>query len=312
MDVIRCSIAGINNVVATMGTAVTKNQALLLKKMASDIIICFDNDEAGSRATLACADELISAGVIPKIVRLEDFDPDDYIQKYGKEKFINKIENPMSVMDFKLSYFKNQTDISNTNDMADYVNNIIKELTKINDEVLRELTIKKISKETSLEESFLRDKLKKFDNKKLPIIETKSIKLNKYIMAEKQLIYYMLRSTDVIKMYNKKITYMPTDRYRLLASDISFYHREFNTIDIADFISYINDKPDLMTALGEIEIQNLNEDINLEQIEDYINVIKEYNIKYQCARLEKQMKKETDPKEKAKILEEIIALKKMQ
>ena len=72
MDVIRSHASGIKNTVATMGTAITKSQAMLIKKMASDVIICFDGDDAGARATMACSNELMNIGLVPKIVRLEN------------------------------------------------------------------------------------------------------------------------------------------------------------------------------------------------------------------------------------------------
>ena len=88
MDVIRCYTKDIKNVVATMGTAITKNQAMLIKKLTADVIICFDGDDAGARATLACSNELMNIGVVPKIVRLENnMDPDDYIRTYGVNRF---------------------------------------------------------------------------------------------------------------------------------------------------------------------------------------------------------------------------------
>ena len=71
MDVIRAYTVDVKNVVATMGTAVTKNQALLIKKMAKEVILLFDGDEAGAHATMACSNELERIGVIPKAVRLK-------------------------------------------------------------------------------------------------------------------------------------------------------------------------------------------------------------------------------------------------
>ena len=195
MDVIRASTINIKNTVATMGTAVTKEQALLIKRMAKEIILCFDGDEAGAKATMACADELIKIGVIPKVIRLEDnMDPDEYITKYG-EDFKRKIENPMSIMDFKLQYLKQGKNLSNTTDEAKYVNEAIKEIKKIDDDILRELTIKKIIEETGLEESIIRSKITN-ENKKItpkPKTVTKT-KIDKYEIAQRNLIYYMLRN----------------------------------------------------------------------------------------------------------------------
>ena len=95
MDVIRASTVGISNCVATMGTALTKQNATLLKKMADNIILCFDGDKAGEEATTSAINVLKEIDVNPKVVRLEEnLDPDEYILKYGQEKFQNKLNNP--------------------------------------------------------------------------------------------------------------------------------------------------------------------------------------------------------------------------
>ena len=101
MDVIALHMVGIYNVVASMGTAITKEQAKLLKKLSTNIILCFDGDDAGNKATLSCSKELNEIFVTPKIVRLPDrLDPDEYFKKYGVDKFIEYIDSPLSFLDY--------------------------------------------------------------------------------------------------------------------------------------------------------------------------------------------------------------------
>ena len=167
MDVIRSYSVGITNVVATLGTAFTKEHANLIRRLANNIIICFDGDKAGAKATMACGDLLLSFGIIPKVVRLEEnLDPDEYVLKYGKDKFLDKINNPISIMDFKLSFLKNDKDMTQTVDKAKYASEVIEQLNKIDDEILREITLKKLSQETDLDVEFLKDKLIKRDQGK--------------------------------------------------------------------------------------------------------------------------------------------------
>lgn len=309
MDVIRAYTIGINNTVATMGTAVTKNQALLIKKMARDVVLCFDGDQAGAKATMACAELFSDIGVNVKVVRLEEnLDPDEYILKYGREKFISKIENPINVMDFKLSYLKNNKDFSNPNDVADYVNKVIDDLNKIDDDVLRELTLKKISNESGLEIDFLRSKLTDVKKEDVLYLKKESKKITKYEKAEKNLIFYMLKHPEVIKLYDKKITYMPDENYRILAREISYFYKKFGYINIADLISSINNE-ELIKLIGQIEMLNLKETYTIEEIDDYINTIWEYNAKFEINSLKEKIKRETNPLEKAKLAQKIVELK---
>lgn len=310
MDVIRAYTVGIKNVIATMGTAVTDIQAHLIKRMAKEIILCFDGDEAGAKATMACSNELIKIGVTPKVIRLEDnLDPDEYIQKYGKEAFERKINNPISVMDFKLSYLKSDKDLNSNVDKAQYINELIAELNKIDDDILKELTIKKVATELDIDDNLIRRHLDKKEVKPIkkniqPIITTK------YEKAESSLVYYMLKSPEVISMYNNKVTYIPTKEYRLLAREISAFYKHFGFINEADFIDYIECEPELMATINKVNKNNSKETYTLEEIEDYIDVIKDYNIQEEIKRLTNKMKDLTDPLDKAKIAEEIVGLKK--
>ncbi len=310
MDVIRAHIIGIDNVVATMGTAVTKTQANLLKRMAKNVVLCFDGDAAGAKATLACSNELLSLGISPNVVRLdEELDPDDYIKKYGKEQFVLKINNPMNIMDFKLSYLKNNKDFTNSVDVAKYVNEIIMELSKIDDEILREITLKKISEEAKLDINFLRSKL---DYKEIKVETIKPIveqKVSKYQKAERNLLFYMLKYQEVIKMYNKNITYMPTENYRTLARYISNFYKTYDYIGVADLLSFLDGHEELIKVVGEIEALNLKEMYNQDEIDDYINVIREYNINYVREKLKEKMHAELDPLKKAAIGQEMLDLK---
>ena len=311
MDVIRAYTVGIKNVIATMGTAVTETQAHLIKRMAKDIILCFDGDEAGAKATMSCTNELLKIGVTPKIIRLEDdLDPDEYIQKKGKDAFQRKIDNPISVMDFKLSYLKQGKDLTSSVDQAKYISEIITELNKIDDDILKDLTIKKVATEMNIDEELIR---KHLETKPKPIIASKpkpQIQNDKYEKAESALIYYMLKSPEVITMYNNKVTYIPNKEYRQLAREISSFYKNFGFINEADFIDYLECDEELMKTISKINMENTKEEYTLEEIEDYIRVIKDYNVKEEIKRLTNKMKTLTDPLDKAKIAEEIVGLKK--
>ena len=312
MDVIRAYTVGIENVIAMMGTAVTDVQASLIKRMAKEIILCFDGDEAGAKATMACSNELLKIGITPKVIRLEDnLDPDEYIQKYGKEAFQRKIDNPISLMDFKITYLKSGKDLTTSTDQAKYISEIISELNKIDDDILKELTIKKVATELNIDDSLIKKHLVQSPKPIMPIKKAKkSPVMDKYEKAESALVYYMLKSPEVITMYNNRVTYIPEKEYRSLAREISAFYKNFGFIDEADFIDYVECDPELMATISKINKTNTKDTYTLEEIEDYINVIKAYNVQEEIKRLTDKMKNLTDPLDKAKIAEEIVGLKK--
>ena len=134
--------------------------------------------------------------------------------------------------------------------------------------------------------------------------------MDKYEAAERNLIYYMLRSPEVIKIYNNKVTYMPTEEYRLLAREIKMFYKDYGFIKEADLIDYIECDEDLVKTISKVENANLKENYSLEEIEDYIKTIKDYNVKNEINRLTKKMKETLDPLKKAEIAQKIIDLKK--
>ena len=119
----------------------------------------------------------------------------------------------------------------------------------------------------------------------------------------------MLENTEVIKMYNNKVTYMPKKEYRMLAREISLFFENNGYIDVSDLIDYIEGEEELSKTIGKVEKANLKKYTN-QEIEDYINVIKDYNIKTETKRLKEQINEEIDPFRQALIAQKIIDLKK--
>lgn len=314
MDVIRAYTVGIKNVVATMGTAVTKNQALLIKRMAKNVVLCFDGDSAGGKATMSCSEVLATIGVIPKVVRLEEnLDPDEYIIKYGKDAFLNKLDNPINIMDFKLNYLKEKKDLSNQVEYSNYIKEMLLELVKTDDDILISLTLNKISEESKLSVEFLEKQLnslkgeKKIEEK--PIINKAPIhKKNKYEIACQNLLYYMMTDSKVINKYISNNVYMPILKYQILAREICHFYNNNNYISQADMFTVLQNN-DLIHTLEEITSLSLKDNFSDEEIDDYIHVIYQYNVEEQTKKLKLELKKEMNASKKALIAQKIMDLR---
>ena len=310
MDVIRAYTIGVTNVVASMGTAITRNHANLLKKLAPNIILLFDGDAAGEKATLSCIDELANVGVTPKIVRLEeDLDPDDYIRKYGKERFMEKLNNPMNVMDFKMQHMRFNRNLNDPVELAKYINECLGELNRIDDDILRELTLKKLVNESGIDENLLRSKLVKKEVKKEKVVRVEP-RYNKYEKEERNLLYYMLNSVSAIKKYMKKVVFLPDDNYRTLANKIRYFYEEHNNkFDVADFYTYIsrNDNEELIKILDSV--LNMSGTITDEKIDASLEAITGFNLERERNRIEKEIGTEIDLSAKKEKLNKLVELK---
>ena len=317
MDVIRASTVGINNCIATMGTALTKQNANLLKRTASSIILCFDGDEAGEEATTKAIEIFKEIDVVPKVVRLEEnLDPDEYILKYGYDKFKYKLDNPQSAIEFLMEQHKSGKNLTDAYDITKYINESINDLVHVDDEILVDLTLKKLSDEYKVDYDILKDRYLKLCNK-----EAKNTKVNNAIkvsdnkklsqidLASMRLLYYMLRDDKLIEEVSEKVTFFPNNLIRSLASEMIYYYHKYGTLKVADFISYINDNEAESKLLSEILSMKLSDEYNPEEIEDYIKVVNDYPVKRKIKELNEKLKEETDPLKQASILSEIMTLK---
>ena len=148
MDVISLQQRGIPNVVAPLGTALTQQQGWLLRKNSEQIVLSFDSDEAGLQAKIRALDILQNMGCDIRVLQIDGAkDPDEYIVKYGNARFKNLIDKALSIIEFKVKLLKQNLNLENTNDKIKFLNEIAKLISKIDNNIEREIYIENIAKE---------------------------------------------------------------------------------------------------------------------------------------------------------------------
>lgn len=314
MDVIRLYSIGVKNVVALMGTSLTKEQTTLIKRTSTNIILMLDGDNPGKKAIVNVGQILEEENLRVNVVALpEDLDPDEYILKYGKERFINLLNSPLEYSEFKINYLKEGKDLTKIDEQSSYVNEVLQELSNIDDDIKKELILKKLEKEFNLDIEFLRNKLQNM--KKSGKIETlkkpddvKVIKLDKYQKATYAILNEMLNNYNAIKTYEKRLNYLPYETARYLANEIIYYSKHEKDFVLADFITQVSDKEELALYLKEV-LKYDNEVVSMASFDDYIKVIEEYKSNQEIKRLKELMKKEVDQEKKALIADKIRLVK---
>ncbi len=315
MDVIRASTIGVNNCIATMGTALTRDHKSIIKNMTNNVVLCFDGDSAGEKATISAIELLEDTGIDIKIVRLpNDMDPDEYIIKEGKDSFLYQISNATNLIDYKMELLKKNKDFGNIKDISSYVNSALKELVYEKDDIVVELNLKKLANSFDIDYDNLvnkYEKLKNDNNNKDSYVKVNKPKkvYNRYGQAECYLIYYMLKDEKVINMVEKRVGYFPDKNIRELSNEIIYYFHKYGIINVADFISYISSRNEILNTLKEILAMNIKEDFLIDEIEDYIFVINEYHKEVKINDLNKKLKEEKDPLKQAKISLEIMKIR---
>mgnify|MGYP001623944502 FL=1 len=319
MDIIRASTIGVKNTVATMGTALTSDHIKDIRRLSNNIILCFDGDDAGIKATLSAGEAFSLENIEVKVIELTDGDdPDTYILKNGKEAFLSLINNAIYFSDFKIKALSNNYNFLSSEDKANYIHDVLEETVKIKDTIRVEIILKDLAKKFEIGYNTLEKSFQELKNSKInkqpdeilsPLKLTPKVKKDKYQKASLSIIYYMLNNPLVIDKVERENLVFPTEALRALYCEIVYFYHKYGFINEADFYTYLTDKQELINLLNEVLVLDLKPDINDEELYDYVNVIREYNLTNAIKRLETKIKETTDQTLQIKYAEEIRKLR---
>lgn len=306
MDVISLYQAGITNVVATLGTALTENQAKLLMKYCREILICYDSDEAGQKATRRAIDIINSVGGKSRVIEMRGAkDPDEYIKSNGVEMFRSLVESAPTSSDYLIRNERRKFNLETEEGKIGYVSSAVDSLKGVRDGVEVDAYIHRISKETGISVDAIYAEHKKkaieYKNEKDRIIRPPTIS----VVSTQKHSTTKLEETEILLLSlcskNKKL-------YKLISGEMA--KDDYSTpilIKLADYIytAYENDSsPDssaIINKLEEDEIAVASKIFCLdEQYHDAENAASELISTIKKQKIEQLLEGETNP---AKIVE---------
>lgn len=327
MDVISLHKYGMTNVVATLGTSFTQEQARLLRKYFEEIIIAYDSDVAGQNAAMRGL-ELISNMDIPvKIVRFEGAkDPDEFVRKNGIELFKEVVANAKSLVEYKIEVLKNQFNLNDINQKVKFVNKVVSVLVKVQSDIERDAYVKKISKETgiSVEPIYaVMDKI--LYSKEKPLKTSKSSLQNlqqitkeqtdinvKVLQAERKLISLLsMNNKELFKLVREKIN--PEDLSsqinRKIIQIIYEIYQNKGEIKFLDVMDRLESEEEVNTYAEIVQSED-NIDIDVFKAADQlIEVIEKEKLKLRRQKIILEMKNtELTDEEVKKLNEELKAI----
>jgi DNA primase len=166
VDLLTVMQGGVNNVVATSGTAFTETQALLLKRFCEQAVIIYDGDNAGLNAAQRGIPVLINAGLRVRIVALPpEEDPDSYFKKFGREAFLEEVRAAKDVVDFVMDLFERKNDLAVPETKVKLVAELSPFLQAIDEPLLKSEWIRKAALRTGLREDLITAKTQKGQGK---------------------------------------------------------------------------------------------------------------------------------------------------
>ncbi|MGX6442783.1 DNA primase [Neobacillus sp. K501] len=296
-DVIAADRSGVENGIATMGTSLTDEHIALIRQNTQAITICYDSDKAGIEAAYRAGNMLTGAGCHIKVAMMADgLDPDEYIKLNGPEKFRKEvIDASLTWMSFKFLYFRRGKNLQIEGDRLAYIEEILREISKLTNAVEKDHYLRQLATEFSLSLDALQSQLKQqekqnfFAEKKnekgknppvqKPVISAKSKNELKpaHYTAERRLIAHMLKDRDFAYKVQDLLqgnTFNIDEHQAVITYLFGFYEEHMNP-DSSAFLSYIQDD-NLRRMVANIEMMSINDEISNQELNDYIKQVLNY------------------------------------
>lgn len=183
MDCISLSQSGIKNVVASLGTALTKEQAKLLKRYSQEVFISYDADNAGQIATQRGLDILRSEGINVKVIIIpRGKDPDDFIRAEGKDKFLELKANALPLIDYKILKAKEGISFKSEEGRISYAKKVVVILNEL-DPIEKDVYLQKVSEDAGISESALMSLMTSGNEEEIRVLDTTYIGSNMHLEA---------------------------------------------------------------------------------------------------------------------------------
>ena len=208
MDFIVPFQEGLDNIVASSGTALTVEQIRILKRYTHNAIVVFDADQAGELAALRSLDLFLSSEMNVKVVSLpKGSDPDSFVRESGFDELKEKIDNALNLFDFKLNLLKTKYDINKSEDKAKIAKEMLQTIKKVKNEVLKSSYLKRLAEILSVREEALFIELDKVKDDSFVLDYNRfSTKQSLNVKAvEKMIVKLLLEEEELVKQTKERL-----------------------------------------------------------------------------------------------------------
>lgn len=297
MDVISLNQAGFDNAVATLGTAITPEQARLMRQYCEEVVISYDSDGAGQKATMKAINLLSDAGVDARVLQMTGAkDPDEYVKKYGPDGFRTLLRQAGGAISFELKKLTIGLDMESPEGRASYLKKAIVLLAQVESRIDRMVYVSDTAKlcgmtpaeiEKAVEERRRYNSRAAQKQERQEIINpgrnsqtVRELKLSPEDKAQRGIIAFMLHSPDYLKRVEERITaeHFPTELYKKMYSIIANRIKNGDSLDISSIGDEFSAE-EVGRITGIISENNLLP-YQKERLYEYITVLEKYHDKY--------------------------------
>lgn len=292
MDVIAMYQSGIKNVVATLGTALTPQHGRLLKRYADEIIIAYDSDEAGQKATRRSVEILEQANLSVRVLMLTDgLDPDEYIKKYGVDTMRTKLKKAMGYLDYQIKLLRDEHNLDYEDDRRRFYDACVELLKPMAESSLKAKYVEDLARWTHRDiDAVKRDVFKVEEVQQTYQPKTQSKKLNKVKMIETRIMYLALLSKQNFDKIFKLVQFedIQDPLIKKVMNFLKGYYHVMDTFKLEDCIDHlgIDEIKYIQLVLDKsIEPANVEKEIQMNSMHFENEVINQKLIKVMNRRL---------------------------
>ena len=257
LDFIRPFQAGVENIVASCGTALTIDQIRLLGRYTKNVVMLFDADPAGEAAMIRSFDLLIEENLQVKVATLtQQEDPDSFVRKFGIEKFQERIDKAESLFDFKLKYLMTKHDYSSIEGRAKISIEMLATINKIDNAIIKSEYLKRLAGALGVGEGALNVELQKISSKAesgfsvTAAVPPQKQSLDEPIRpVERELLKLMLEENELIPLTRQEVDLsdFKNEPVRRVVQKMFDMHDEGQPASLANLMSSFEDQKVLQT-----------------------------------------------------------------
>ncbi|MEE1106719.1 MAG: DNA primase [Macrococcus canis] len=276
MDVLKLNEVGILNAIATMGTALSREHVLQLKKLASNITLMYDGDRAGIDATLKIGKQLNQEGMNVFVVPMKKgYDPDEMITELGTDKFLSYFNhNKLTYVSF---YMRHYLDEIKNNDLAyeKHLNNVIQDAKLMNSEHLQKKVLHEITELFNVDFDSLKFKVQKENRTQAHMPTFESETLSRQMLAERTVLKYFMNDRMLFMQFKDQITeaHFSAKVHQMIYEALSGYYKIEETFKLSNFSSHV--PHECHETCLKIDAMHVNHEPSIEEVNDYLYVFQQ-------------------------------------
>ncbi|GAA3627173.1 DNA primase [Lactobacillus hamsteri] len=331
MDVISAYKAGVHSGIASMGTSLTDQQVYMLRRITPNIIINYDGDDPGVHAEERAAHmfEKVGGFNLGIVVLPEKLDPDEYVKKYGAEKYRDEVKGALSPTDFFLKRLAQKYNLSNDRERITYLSEAVKEIAHLSNPVEQDIYLEKVAKQEGVSKDSLKVNLMRERRRQnranrhkgnlmneidtLPDSEPVE-QIEQYDPAQTRLLYLFMNSEEARNYILEQRFLFPDQNYAQLAELWLKYIETHEKISTNDFLDFIPEQ--LQGIIVNAEMTDMPKgDSSAKEIRDIIRSLKMRKIDSQLNELKNKIQdaeRRNDGQEILQLTQKILELKRVQ